>query len=77
MPLFYIREQHNGDTTWTRLAARTLEDATAEALQAQAVREAKSTPFRIRAFREKWTACSRAWIVNGESTSQQKVRVNM
>ena len=40
IPPFYVREQHNGDTTWTRLQARTLQEAKTEALQAQAVREA-------------------------------------
>jgi Phage integrase SAM-like domain len=39
-PPFYVREQRNGDTTWTRLQARTLPDAKVEALQAQAVRQA-------------------------------------
>jgi integrase len=42
MPPFYVREQHSGSTTWTRLQSRTLSDAKAEALQAQAVREAVS-----------------------------------
>ena len=43
LPPFYVREQVNGDTTWTVLSARTLEDAKAEALQVQAVRDAKAS----------------------------------
>jgi len=48
-PPFYIREQHNGDTTWTRLQARTLTDAKAEAQKAQAVREAVAKGVEIAA----------------------------
>jgi len=47
IPPFYVREQHNGDTTWTRLQARTLQEAKTEALQAQAVREATARGIEV------------------------------
>jgi integrase len=47
VPPFYVREQRNGDTTWTRLQARTLQESKAEALQAQAVREATASGIEV------------------------------
>jgi integrase len=47
LPPFYLREQRNGDTTWTRLQARTLQEAKTEALQAQAVREATASGIEV------------------------------
>src|SRR5260370_32299262 len=41
-PPFYTREQRNGETSWNRLQARLLAEARTEALQVQAVQEARA-----------------------------------
>jgi len=75
VPPFYVREQRSGDTTWTRLQARTLPDAKAEALQAQAVREAVSKGIDVVTNadenKERLTAKVAAYLAEVEANKSQ------